>query len=143
MKPNQRQTLLSAFLLALACSTDQIVGVGAGDQVVLAPVGNVIEISLPNPGIGVFDPPAMTSNLLSFIGEQFLPSANDGPTEKFLFMANRMGTTVVTFKRVLGDSVSCRRRWTRSSCTGPAEPSVGRAHFEGRQPPSPSRGNRR
>jgi hypothetical protein len=101
-----RRTLLSALVLAAACSSDQIVGVGGGDQVIVVPVGHEIQISLPNTGVGAFmNPPDMTSNLLSFLGEQFLPSTSQGPTEKFLFMANVAGTTVVTFKRVLGDSV--------------------------------------
>jgi len=109
---NRRFILLGLSLPILtlaACASDHIVGVDGDPQAVVVTVGDELDITLGNPSssLGQYAvPPKLTSSILVFIGElPVSPSTISGPSQRFRFQAQSTGSTVVTFQRMLGDSL--------------------------------------
>jgi hypothetical protein len=97
------------LLLLAACGSDDVVGV-RGDDVfgkIVADRGQKIDIKLGNVGPALYaSPPSISSSALAYLGAEIVPPATPGgPTQLFHFRAVASGEAVVTFQRVLQDSV--------------------------------------
>jgi hypothetical protein len=98
---------LSAVLL-LACGAEAIVGVSDGrSRTVVASVGQEIDVKLGNVGPATYEsPPTISSSAVSFLGAEDVPPYTPaGATQRFRFKANNAGQAILTFRRVLGDSL--------------------------------------
>ncbi|HEX8850518.1 MAG TPA: hypothetical protein VF761_13385 [Gemmatimonadaceae bacterium] len=94
---------------AFACGGPSIVGleVGGRNQTIVAVQGQEIAVTLGNVGPATYaSPPAISSSALTFLGVEVVPPYTPaGPTQRFRFRAVRAGQAIVTFRRVLGDSL--------------------------------------
>lgn len=107
--PIARFLLPLGLLLLAACGSDNVVGVRGDDiasQVVVYR-GQKIDIKLGNVGPAIYaSPPSISSPVLEYLGVDIVgPYTPGGPTQLFHFRAVAPGQAVVTFQRVLQDSV--------------------------------------
>jgi hypothetical protein len=105
-----RLVLLSLGLLFLgACDSDSLVGTGvySGSESIVANRGQEIDIKLGNVGPATYaSPPSISSDVLAYLGVDIVPPYDPGgPTQLFRFRAEASGEAIVTFQRVLGDSL--------------------------------------
>jgi hypothetical protein len=105
-----RLLLVSLAVLCLgACDSDSVVGV-RGDEVTHSIVvnrGQEIDIKLGNVGPATYaSPPSISSDVVSYLGVEVVPpNTPAGLTQLFRFRAGASGMAVVTFERMLQDSV--------------------------------------
>ena len=92
-----------------ACSAERLVAVhlDAQSQTIVIAVGQPFDISLGNLGPGIFqDPPTLSSDAVTYLSVEVVPPPTPGgPTQRFHFRAAHAGLSVVTLRRVLGDSL--------------------------------------
>ncbi len=107
--PVTRFLLPLGLLLLAACGSDNVVGVRGDDLVskIVADRGQKIDIKLGNVGPAIYaSPPSISSSALGYLGVEIVPPYTPGgPTQLFHFRAVASGEAVVTFQRVLQDSV--------------------------------------
>ena len=93
----------------VSCGTDSIVDVPAngGNRTITAAAGQEIDVTLGNVGPAIYlSPPAISSDAVTYLGVDVVPPYNPGgPTQRFRLRATHAGQAVVTFRRVLGDSL--------------------------------------
>jgi hypothetical protein len=107
--PVARFLLPLGLLLLAACGSDNVVGV-RGDDIankIVANRGQKIDIKLGNVGPATYaSPPSISSSVLEYLGVEIVPPYTPGgPTQLFHFRAVASGEAVVTFQRVLQDSL--------------------------------------
>jgi hypothetical protein len=107
--PIVRFLLPLGVLLLAACGSDNVVGVRVDDLAseIVAYRGQKIDIKLGNVGPAIYaSPPSISSSVLEYLGVDIVPPYTPGgPTQLFHFRAVAPGQAVVTFQRVLQDSV--------------------------------------
>ncbi len=97
----------TVFLVACAAAAIVEVPPDGRSRTVLATVGQDIDITLGNVGPATYaSPPVISSTAVAFLGDDVVPPYTPaGPTQRFRFRANGAGQAVLTFRRVLGDSL--------------------------------------
>lgn len=107
--PAVRLLLPLGMLLLAACGADNVVGVrgDSENRTIVANRGEEIDIKLGNVGPATYaSPPSVSSDALEYLGVDIVPPYTPGgPTQLFRFRAVASGQAVVTFHRVLQDSV--------------------------------------
>jgi hypothetical protein len=70
-------------------------------------MGQEIEVTLGNVGPATYlGPPTISSSAVTYLGVDVVPPYTPGgPTQLFRLRATRTGQAIVTFRRVLGDSL--------------------------------------
>jgi hypothetical protein len=103
---------LTLVLVLVACEAAGIVSIPPDQHNVSIAVypGDEIRIALGNVGPAIFeDIPQISSTSIRFLGVDVIPPFNPGgPTQQFRFSAQHSGQAVITFRRLLGDSVVSR-----------------------------------
>ena len=93
----------------VACGAGSIVDVpaNAGDRTIAAAAGQEIDVTLRNVGPAIYlSPPTISSDAVTYLGVDVVPPYNPGgPTQRFRLRASHAGQAIVTFRRVLGDSL--------------------------------------
>jgi hypothetical protein len=106
--PLRVRVAMSALALC-ACSADTIVDVPADGRshTIAAAVGQQVDITLQNVGPAIYaTPPLISSRAVSYLSVDDVPPNNPaGPTQRFRFKATSTGEAIVTFRRMLGDSL--------------------------------------
>ena len=109
LKVRRHAVVLLATLLVSGCGADKILSVSsdAGDQTIVATLGQEIQVTLGNVGPAVYEsPPQISSNAVTYLGVDVVPPYTPaGPTQRFRLRASREGQAVVEFRRMLGDSL--------------------------------------
>ncbi|HEY9426838.1 MAG TPA: hypothetical protein VIR34_06765 [Gemmatimonadaceae bacterium] len=107
--PAVRFPLLLGILLLAACGSDDVVRVRGNDVAgtIVADRGQKIDVKLGNVGPATWaSPPSISFPVLEYLGVDVVPPYNPGgPTQLFHFRAVASGEAVVTFQRMLGDSL--------------------------------------
>jgi len=105
----RRLLLPMGVLILAACGADSVVGVrgDSDNRTIVANRGQEIDIKLGNVGPAVYaSPPSLSSDVLEYLGVDFVgPYTPGGPTQLFRFRALDSGQAIITFHRVLQDSV--------------------------------------
>jgi hypothetical protein len=70
-------------------------------------IGQELRVVLGNVGPALYEsPPRLSSTAISYVGVEVIPPFNPGgPTQQFRFRGDRSGETIITFRRLLGDSL--------------------------------------
>ena len=100
---------LSILLLACADKTSTVAPDQSDqrDHRIVSHAGQDILITLGNVGPAQYaTPPQLSSTAVTYLGvEVIAPFTPAGPTQQFRFRAVHPGETIVTFRRLLGDSL--------------------------------------
>lgn len=108
LSPHRRLLVLSLILLQ-ACGLDAIVSVPADSRsrTISVEVGQEIRVTLGNVGSAEYEaPPRITSNAVTYLAVDVVPPFTPGgPTQRFRLKAVAPGESIVTFRRLFGDSV--------------------------------------
>ena len=90
-----------------ACGSDRLLVDDNRSQVVLARVGQEIDITLGNVGGATYEsPPHISSPVLTYLGVDIVPPFTPaGPNQRFRFKAVARGDAIVQFRRTLIDSL--------------------------------------
>jgi hypothetical protein len=98
--------VLAAIAVA-ACAADRVTTVGSGNDVILARLGQEVDITLGNVGPATYQsPPDISAPVLSYLGVGVVPPYTPaGPNQQFRFKAVSRGDATVEFRRTLQDSL--------------------------------------
>lgn len=106
VRPLLALAVCAAFVAA--CAGNSITNVDSTpNQSISVALNHEVDITLGNIGPEIYaDPPAVSSTALVYLDVSVVPPFTPGgPTQRFRFRAVERGLAVVTFHRVLGDSV--------------------------------------
>jgi hypothetical protein len=96
---SRRKLLPLAALLPLACANP--LEMDNRSQLVVADVGERVDVTLGNVGPAEWDsPPSISSDVLTFLGVDYpLPHTPGGVTQRFRFKAETRGVAMVIFRK--------------------------------------------
>ena len=104
-----RGVVAAAAISSVVACVDKAVSVELEqhDHRVVSQAGQEILITLGNVGPAQYEsPPQVSSTAVTYLGVDVIPPFTPaGPTQQFRFRAVHSGEAIVTFRRLLGDSV--------------------------------------